>query len=237
MIVLPVSERRADVLDFIRRHHYTRRAPGVWTVAYGLENRRGKLCAVAVYGPPPYPSIARAFVRCPEHAPKMIWQARMVGAGISAADLDGLLNDANADLLQRGYWWVHTLTDHVEKVIDGTNLFQRGYTGNVYHRNGWLFLGQSGSHKLEGFLIDGTPVHIRQGANTLTLTNVRGHYPEAKDIRPLHGNAKQRWAYVLASTERERAERALLMAYHVQPYEPMTQPRLLTKGMKLCLNL
>jgi hypothetical protein len=226
-IVLPFPRRRDDVLRFIKRHHYTRRAPGVWSVAYAIINRRDQIQGVAVYGPPPYPSIARAFVRDPQHVNMLTWQARLVGAGISSAELDVLLHFANADLEQRGFWWVQTLTDPTSKVIDGAlvKLLQQGFVGEVYRRNDWLYLGYAGGTRIEGFLIDGKPVHVRQGAITLTLSNVHERYPGAQ-IRVLKGNAKQRWAYVLGS-QTQRAERMLLMKYHVQPYEAITQPRLL----------
>lgn len=227
MLVLSY-DRRAEVITFVKKHHYTRRAPGVWTVAYGVENKRGKLQAVIMYGPPPYPSIARAFCRDVAHAPRLIWQTRMVGAGISRQQLDDLLAFAAHDLAERGYWWQTTLTDPTSRTIDGAlmTLTQKGYTGDVYTRNEWLYLGTANSRrKLEGFLIDGRPLHIRQGAITLTLANVRQHYPDARTIRPLHGGVKSRWAYVFGN-EAERAERILLMRYHVQPIEVLTQPRL-----------
>ena len=96
MLTLPFPERREEILAFVKRHHYSRRCPGVWSVAYGLANRRGQLQAVLVYGPAPYPSVARAFVRDPVYASRVAWQARMIAAGICSADLDALL-----DMLRR----------------------------------------------------------------------------------------------------------------------------------------
>lgn len=230
MIVLPYPQRRDDILRFVRKHHYSRRCPGVWQHAYALTNRRGAIQAAAIYGPAPYPSIARAFCRDPQHVNKLIWQSRMVAAGISSADLDALLVEASADLQARGFWWITTTTDPVAKVIDGAliRLLKPDYSGEVYHRNGWLFLGTTSKTHLEGFLIDGQPVHCRQGRVTLTLSNVRQHYPDARTVRPIRSNAKHRWAQVLG-TPQERTERLLLMRYHVQPYEVTTQPRLLTR--------
>lgn len=227
-VTLPFPERREEIKRFVRKHHYSRRCPGVWSVGYALLNSQGRIQAVTMYGPAPYPTVARAFCRDKTHIGHHIWQSRMVGAGISAHDLDNLLGYAHADLLTRGYWWVHTLTDPVAKVIDNAaiRLLAKGYTGEVYHRNGWFYLGQAGSRKIEGFLIDGQPIHIRQGAVTLTLSNIRDHYPDAH-IRVIRGNAKQRWAYVLAESSRERAERTLLMRYQPQPWTPIRQPRLL----------
>lgn len=234
MKILPYPERRVEIMRFVRRHHYTRRCPGVWTVAYGIENHRGDIQAVAVYGPPPYPSVTRAFIRRPEDAARLIWQARLVGAGISAAALDDLIMFANHDLTGRGFWWVYTMTDPVSKVIDGglLKLLTRGYSGEVYQRNSWQYLGVAGSKRIEGFLVNGKPVHLRQGAVTLTLSNIHQHYPDA-DIRVLRGNAKQRWVFVLGNSA-ERAERVLLMKYHVQPYEALMQPRLLRNGALIC---
>jgi len=233
LIILPYPRRRAEIITFVKKHHYTRRSPGVWTVAYGIENKRGLLQAVIMCGPPPYPSIARAFCRDPLHTPHLIWQTRMVGAGVTRAQLNDLLLFAAHDLTERGYWWQTTLTDPTSRCVDGAllRLTQRGYTGEVYARNGWHYLGVSGGKNLQGFLIDGTSIHIRQGKTTLTFSNVRDHYPDAKVIRPLHGGAKSRWAQVFGN-EQERAQRVLLMKYHVQPPELMTQPRLLTRRCK-----
>jgi hypothetical protein len=47
-------------------------------------------------------------------------------------------------------------------------------------------------------------------------------------VREVLGEAKQRWVYVLGTTS-ERAQRALLMRYHVQDWEPQRQPRLLAR--------
>jgi len=233
-VCLPYPQRRDEIRRFVDKHHYTRRSPAVWTVAYGLSNSADKLQAVAMYGPPPYPTIARAFVRCPEHAPRLIWQTRMVGAGISSADLDDLMTFARNDLLLRGFWWVLTLTDPTSSVVDNAllKLLQPGYTGDVYRRNDWLYLGTAGERKLQGFVIDGTMVHIRQNRITLTLSNIRQHYPEAKSVRAIYGSVKQRWVDVLGSS-RERAERILLMKYHVQEYQMLRQPRLLSMWLKL----
>jgi hypothetical protein len=229
MIELPYTKYRAEIIRFVKKHHYTRRCTGVWSNAYGILNETGKLQAVVIYGPAPYPSVARSFVRDHAHLGHHIWQSRMVGAGISAEQLDALITFAHADLRAKGYWWVHTLTDPTEYVIDATfSLFSKGFTGEVYSRTGALYLGTTKERKLSSFMIDGEHLHVRQGAKTLTLSNIRNHYPEAKSIRAIYTNQKQRWAYVLADTPRERAERILLMAYQVKPYEMLHQPRLLS---------
>jgi hypothetical protein len=240
MLTLPYPLRRDEIRNFVMRHHYTRRCPAVWTVAYAIQNPAGKIQAVAIYSPPPYPSVTRAFVRCPEHESHLIWQTRMVGVGISTQQLDELLTFARADLLRRDYWWTLTLTDPTAACIDNAllRLTQPGFTGRVYNRNGWLYLGTAGSRKLTGFLIDGQSVHIRQNRITLTLSNVQTHYPDAKNIRALYGGIKHRFADVLAYTSRERAERILLMKYQPQVYEVLRQPRLLWKifGGELCAS-
>ncbi len=227
-LILKYPSRRDDIIRFVKKHHYSRRCPGVWSVAYALENECGRLQAVTLYGPPPYPSVARAFVRDPTHVQNLAWQARMVGAGISAAQLDRLIQESNLDLAARGFWWVYTLTDPVAKVVDGALLRLRcdGYSGEVYHRNHFLYLGQTEKSLLEGWLIDGKPYHIRQGAITLTYTNIHQHFPDAKEVRAIRGNPKQRWAAILAETERKRSERLLLMRYRPQPWQALTQPRL-----------
>jgi hypothetical protein len=229
-ITLPFPERRQEIMSFVRKHHYTRRCPGVWQVAYAIENRGGGIQSVAVYGPPPYPSVVRAFVRDQSHAGRVAWQARMVGAGITAAQLDELIRHANRDLQGRGFWWVLTLTDPRARVIEGGLLkyLTPGYTGEVYHRNGFLYLGVAGGRNREGWLIDGRMVHIRQGAVTLTRRNIHQLYPQARSFREVWGEAKQRWAYVLGNAA-ERAQRILLMRYHVQDWEPQRRPRLLAR--------
>jgi hypothetical protein len=237
LVELPYTRYKAEIIRFVKKHHYTRRCTSVWSHAYGILNEHGRIQAVAVYGPAPYPNVARAFVRDQAHTDKHIWQSRMVGAGISADELNALIEFANTNLLAKGYWWVHTLTDPVSKVIDTPmNLFCKGYTGEVYHRTGALYLGTSGSKRLTEFLVDGKPIHVRQGAITLTLSNIHTHYPNSH-IRPIYGNHKQRWAYVLANTPRERAERILLMAYHAQPYQPMRQPLLLSELLRLIIQV
>jgi hypothetical protein len=230
ILKLPYTEYRSEIIRFVKKHHYTRRCTGLWSDAYGILNDAGKLQAVVIYGPAPYPSVARSFVRDQAHINKHIWQSRMVGAGISAEQLDCLIAFAHADLLARGYWWVHTLTDPTEYVIDSPmRIIAKGYTGEVYSRTGALYLGMTKERKLSSFMVDNQHHHVRQGAVTLTLSNVRQHFPDAKSIRAIYTNPKQRWAYVLAETPRERAERTLLMAYHVKPYEMLRQPRLLSK--------
>jgi hypothetical protein len=237
LITLPYPQRKADIIRFVKRHHYSRRCPGVWSSAYAIE-RNGKLVGVTVYGPAPYPSVAKAFCRRAEDIPRHAWQARMVGAGISARELDELIAFGHHDLRERGYWWIHTLTDPKASVIEGglLRLICPGFTGEVYHRNAYRYLGWAGRPCLSGFLIDGLPVHIRQGSVTLTHSNVESHYPQANSIRPLYTDAKQRWAYILADTPRQAAERVLLMAYHPQVWEPMHQPRLLIERFPLTLQ-
>ncbi len=238
MLTLPYPQRRDEIQRFVRKHHYTRRCAGVWSIAFAIENERSVIQAVAMYGPPPYPTITRAFVRCPEHASKLIWQTRLVGAGISSADVDRLIEHANIELLKRGYWWVLTLSDPTERVVDDAlmKLLQRGFNGEVYQRTGAQYLGVAGKPKREGWLIDGKPYHIRQGAVTLSANNVREHFPEAQSFREIKGGAKQRWVYVLANNALERAERVLLMKYHVQPYEVLRQPRLLVNLREAALS-
>lgn len=230
LLTLPYPERRDEIIRRVKRSHYSRRCPGVWTVAHAIE-RHGKIVAVTVYGPAPYPTVARAFCRDQAHTDRMAWQSRMAGAGVTSGELDTLIQYANTDLMERGYWWIHTLTDPFQQKIEGSvlRLVQRGYTGEVYHRNGFKYLGWSGSKKLMGFMIDGTPIHIRQGRVTLTRSNVRDHYPDARQIRALYGQPKQRWAYVLGNTPAEIAQRTLLMAYQPQRWEATRQPRLLSK--------
>ena len=198
-------------------------------MAYALANRRGHLQAILIYGPAPYPSLAKAFVRRPEDAPRVAWQARMIAAGISVSDLDALLSHAQSDLLSRNFWWQYTLTEPQAWVVDGAlvRLLCPGFAGTTYFRNGWHYLGATKPSSKELFIVDGKPVHIRQNDHTLTAGNVRAYYPDAREIRPVMSRAKDRWAQVLAHSEAERAERALLMKFHPLPWTPAIQPRLL----------
>jgi hypothetical protein len=235
-LVLPYPARKADVAAFVRRHHYSRRCPAVWKVAYALASHRGALRAVVMYGEPPYPSIKRAFCRRPEDHGRVAWQCRMIGAGISRGDLDGLLAFAAAQLRDLEFFWTYTLSERQAWVIDRTlvRLVCPGYSGETYARNNWLWLGMTRPSHTELFIIDGRAVHIRQNATTLTLSNIHQHYPDAREIRAVPSHAKDRWAQVLARTEQERAERLLLMKYHPQVWQPAIQPRLLAR---LCPNI
>ena len=88
MLTLPFPERRDEVQSFVKRHHYSRRCPGVWSVAYGLANQRGQLQAVLIYGPAPYPSVARAFVRDPGYA------SRAAAFGRRVRDVSEILSES-----------------------------------------------------------------------------------------------------------------------------------------------
>ena len=77
--------------------------------------------------------------------------------------------------------------------------------------------------------MDGRVFHCRQNRVTLNLTNIRERFPNACDIRVVPSNPKDRWAEVLAHTEQQRTERLLLMKYHPLAWEPITQPRLLSR--------
>ena len=228
MIELPYPEYKDDIIRGTRKHHYKRTCTGVWQYAYCITNTRGRIQAAIIYGPAPYPTVSRAFCRRSEDIPKHIWIQRMWGAGISRSQLDDLIAFSHKNLIDRGYWWLHTMTNPHAYVIDAPlRLRSNGYTGATYHRNQYLYLGWAGRKALTGFLIDGHPHHIRQGKITLTLSNVYDYFPNAKSIRPLHGKQKQRWVYLCASTPQEYQQRLLLMKYHPQLYEPLRQPRLL----------
>ena len=238
LLTLPYPERRDDIRAFCHHHHASRTSPGVWKMSYVITNARGRICGLTMIGNPPYPSVSRSFVREPSDIPRLSWQCRMTGAGISCSDLDELLAYSNRDLLDRGFYWLLTLTDPVMSVVDHAawRLASPGYTGEVYHRNGFKFIGTTRKTQIGGWLIDGIPYHPRQGRITLTKSNVRDHFPNAREIRALEGTAKTRWVYILGQTPAERAERTLLMRYHVQPWENMTQPRLLTRLLDLLLQ-
>ncbi len=232
MQALRYPERKKEIRAFIDKHHYSHRSLAVWQYAYALTNRRGAICGVAVYGQPPYPSIKRAFCRRPEDEPRLIWQARMVAAGVSRSDLDGLLAFASEQLRDLGYWYLLTLTERKAWVIDNTvaRLVCPGFSGATYARNGWLWLGTTQPSHTELFVLDGhRVVHVRQNRITLTRSNIHQHFPEAHEIRAVPGAAKDRWAQVLAYTEQQYSERLLLMKYHPQPWEPVTQPRLFAR--------
>lgn len=215
-------------MRFVKRKHYSRRCPGVWTVAICMKNEKGKIQAVLMYGQAPYPTVARAFVRDPDHIKHHIWQSRMVGAGITSTELDSLIELANNYLYENDYWWVHTLTQYEESRIDSAmRLVCKGFTGHVYQRTGAKYLGLAGRKALQGFLIDGRPIHKRQGAVNLSKANIHEHYPDAQSIRFLYTNKKQRWCYILAKTDAEYEYRRTWMAYTIQEYQPLRQPLLL----------
>jgi hypothetical protein len=252
IVTLP-SARREELKSFMRRHHYSKGCPAVYQVAYACLNAKGKIQGAAVYGPPPYANLYKSFLKNPpapdpeslarlkSYGQKIAWQMRMCAVGITSAQLDELLAYAAADLAQRGFWWQLTLTDPHERVIErtalelarraGDVLYQRGFTGKVYHRNQWLFLGWSGKGPeakagyLSGFIIDGKRINCRQGKRTLTMSNVREFYPAAQEIRIERAYPKQRWATILASGE-NRALAEQLMAFRPQPYIEAIQPKL-----------
>ncbi len=239
LLTLRFPDRCDEVLAFVRRHHYRRSAPSVYRTAFAWENDRGKLQAVNIVAEPPSPAVAPAFVRDAAYAPRLAYESRLVGAGISAADLDALLAHASAYLYEQGSYWTYTLCDSTSWVIDTllNRILCRGFDGHVYDRNGYLFLGYSRASRVEAFVVDGRLLHARQGAKTLTLTNVRDLYPAARQIQLVGGTPKMRWARILAHTERERADRAMLMRYHPQPYIAAVQPRLLSvPGLPLLSN-
>jgi|SRR5579859_2496059 len=231
--VLTGHERREEVLRFVRKHHYSRACPGVWSLAYVLENTRGRLQAVALIGEPPYPSVKAAFVRDPALQPRVAWQARMVAAGVTAGELDALIQFANCDLAERGYWWLYTLSEPTAQVVDGAlrRILCPGFTGEIYARNHFDYLGHTDRAPVRAWRIDGRLLHPRQGPVTLTRGNVHEHFPEARSCEPIYGHAKQRWAAVLGSPK-ERAARVLLMRFKPQPWEPAVQPRLLARLMR-----
>ena len=238
VLVLPYPQRKAEILAFVRKHHGSRRSPTVWTVTYALTNGAGRIQGVIMCGPPPYPSVTRGFVRRPQDAPRLIWQARMVAAGVSADELDQALRFANRDLAARGYWWLLTLTEAKACAFDGllARVDGRAYTGQVYARNGYLFCGVAAGGKLEGFIVDGVFRHIRQGRVTLSRSNVREHFPEAREARPVLSPDRARWVAVLGDAK-EQAVRVLLMKPHAQPWVSAMQPRLLARvGAALGLN-
>lgn len=242
ILAVNYPQRKAEIMAFVRRHHYTRRCPGVWSVTYIIEDSKSNKVKVAlIIGPPPYPSIARSFVfGGREYEKKVAWQARLIAQGVTSAELDQLLQFANTDLLTRGFWWVLTFTDPNAYTIDdfAKKVICKGYTGEIYHRNGFLHLGTTANRGKKGaiaaWIIDDKEiVHTRQGAVTLTQANIKQHYPSAKKIRCVRALPKQRWVYVLAATELERAERVRLMRYHPQVWESVTQPRMFVELQRL----
>ena len=232
--ILKYPQDREEIIRFVKRHHYSRRCPGVWQFVFSMKNEKGKIQAVLMYGPAPYPTVARAFVRDPNHIKHHIWQSRMVGAGITSAELDNLIELANNYLYENDYWWVHTLTSYTESRIDtAMRLVCKGFTGHVYQRTDAKYLGLAGRKALQGFLIDGHPVHKRKGAVNLTKKNIREYYPDAQDIRFIMGGKKQRWVYILAKTDAEYQYRRARMAYTIQEYQVLRQPLLLIQLITL----
>lgn len=240
LLTLPFPERKDEVLSFIKKFHYTRRAPSIYSIAYVVLNERGKIKAVSLHGTPPYPSIARRFVRREEDIPRVSWQARMIAKGITSAELDSLIQYANEDLYQRGKWWSYTLLDETAWLIDDAivKLINPGFSGKTYIRNGFHFLGRtSASSTTTLWIIDGKPIHARQGSRTLTHASIKTLYPNAEDIRAIKSTPKARFACVLAKTEQERAQRTLLMAFRPLEWQPARQPRLFFQPQPLALPL
>jgi len=230
LVALNHPEAKSEIMAFVRAHHYSRRSPGVWSCAHVQLNDRGRIQAVCLNRQATYPSVARRFVKCQQYVSRLSWQARMIAKGISSEQLDALLHYSNQDLYERGFYWSYTMTDNNAWLIDGIRfkLLSPGYTGEAYSRNGFLFLGfTEPSYSVATWLIDGDPVHPRQGSVTITRRNVHSLYPDAKSMRIVKMGVKARFAYVLAANERERAERILLMNFQPQPWEPLRQPRLL----------
>jgi len=232
--ILKYPEDREEIIRFVKRKHYSRACPGVWQFVISMKNERGKIQAVLMYGQAPYPTVSRSFVCDPDHIKHHIWQARMVAAGITSAELDSLIELANDYLYENNFWWVHTLTSYTESRIDSAmRLVCKGFTGHVYQRTGAKYLGLAGRKALQGFLIDGRPVHKRQGKINLNKANIREHYPDAQDIRFLYTNKKQRWCYILAKTDAEYEYRRACMSYTIQAYQPLRQPLLLIQLITL----
>ncbi len=167
LVALSYPQRKDEVIAFVKKHHYSGRCPGVWKVSYAWLNDNDKIQAVAIYGPPPYPAIATHFT-FPAYVKKVAWQARMVGAGISAAQLDDLISFAGDDLYKRGFFWQLTMTDPTARMIDNlgtklSSLVKKAFSGEVYQRNGWFYMGTTKQKTIEAFLIDNKLiVHPRQ---------------------------------------------------------------------------
>jgi hypothetical protein len=177
--------------------------------------------------------MARALVG-DEHAALVIWQARLIGAGCSAADLDALQDYARHDLAARlGYKMIYTMTENQAYMIDGlagrvgAALSVRAYAGWQYDRSGWLYLGTTTPRGTVGYAIDGHVHHARQGKHTLSASTVRQLYPEAQRYRRLAATPKARWVDVLAATAEERAFLVSLLRYPPRAFAPLVQHRLL----------
>jgi hypothetical protein len=205
----------------------------VQKATYALRNARGKVCAVAVYGPPPSPDMARSLVGR-EHAPLVIWQARLIGAGCSAADLDRLQDYARHDLSTRlGYRYIYTMTENQAYMVDGlvgracAALEVRAYAGWQYARTGWLYLGTTTPRGTAGYAIDGRVHHARQGKHTLSPATLTLLHPNARTARRLAATPKARWVDVLAATAEERTFLVSLLRYPPRAFAPLVQHRLL----------
>jgi hypothetical protein len=237
MLYLPYPQRRDDLIRAAKKHHYTRRCPGVWSHAFAITNKGDKIKAAIIIGPAPYPTVARAFCRRDEDIPRHAWVSRMFSAGTSSAELDKLIQFSHKQLLALGYYWVHTLSNpFAYSITSHLRLQSRGFTGGIYHRNDYLYLGWAGRKTSIGYIVDGQPYHIRQGSTTLSNSNVHDYFPDASHIRPIEGHPKQRWAKILANTSQEYQQRLLLMTYHPQVYEPQRQPRLLIEILQCLLT-
>lgn len=231
-----------EIKKFIKKHHYSRCCPGVWSICYLLTDKySNKIKAVNMFGPPPYPSIASAFTVDAYHK-HLAWQMRMVGQNTSIKELDWFIKFALQDLKERGFWWVLTLTDPNAWLIDGfinnKAINCKGFSGECYHRNQFLYLGKTKDTgkkgAIAGFILDNrTFLHTRQGAVTLTQSNIKDYYPNARNIRIVRAKAKDRWVYVLADSLLERSQRIALMKYRPLEWVGATQPRLFFSRLPL----
>ena len=238
MIYLPYPQRRDDLIRAAKRHHYTRRCPGVWSHAFAITNSHDKIKAAIIIGPAPYPTVARAFCRRAEDIPHHAWVSRMFSAGTSSQEIDALIHFSHKKLLELGYWWVHSLVNPYAYTITAPlRLQSKGFSGAVYDRHDYLYLGWAGRKCTVGYLVDGIQFHIRQGRTTLTQSNVHEYFPDANHIRPIAGHPKQRWAKILANTPQEYQQRLLLMTYQSQAFEPQRQSRLLIEIPRLLFLL
>ena len=232
MQYFPYPHRKDEIIRHVKRHHDTRRCSGVWSHSYIVTNHRNKIQAARLVDPAPYPTVVRAFCRREEDYTRHAWVARMSSAGITSQQIDDLIQYAHKHLQSLGKYWVHTLSDyHAYSIASHLRLRSKGYTGEVYYRNQYHYLGTAGRRCTIGFTVDGIPHHIRQGKVTLSDKNVHAYFPDAREIRAIKGHPKRRWVAILADTPEQYQQRLLLMKYRPQPYTPSRQPLLLIESL------
>ncbi len=176
--------------------------------------------------------LARAYR---DYADRVAFESRLVGAGITAAELDALVSFALEMLEREGrVWFLYTQVQGTEQLIDSADgraalFYCKGYAGAVYARNDYGYHGTTpgkGTAYWRTTFPDGREpqVYQRQGARTVSWRTVRTMFPGASAIAAVPAQSRQRWVRTLGTPE-ERAWRSRLLIPARAP-DPLVQLRL-----------